>query len=507
MSASPASPREYAADAEGIGRAKKYPYEGHAKSGKVNKDMLLKRGQRKKTQPEAADRPWYIKPGAFILGKLPSSMREGLVKRVWRYFKGQRTEAEEETQIRCERFLEEELAIIFWGIILTFLLAAACIGYLYSSRDSITLLRNPFGGGDRDQELLLKDKGGSRSVSLTIEEQELASEDMEELFGDFFSDLERNICGKNKSLKRVEYDLVFDEELAGYPFEIEYQPENLSLIGLGGELGKEAEKLKKGETGSTRVMVKASYRSYEKSRTYYITVVSTIKERPLTIYEKAAAKLQELEGKNPRSMEITLPGSLDGMKIQIPGVESRYFTLITLLAIFPILWVFRRYDLLKSMDKKRLKEEQEDFPVIVHLFTLYMNAGLSFASAVHRISRNYHASENMERRKAFEDISVMDKQLDMGVSQKEACVSWGKRSRNPLYQRLSAAMIQILVKGSKEGDRILSHMEEDAFEQRIDRARKEGKMAETKLLFPMVILLCLAMVIVLFPAVIRFSGF
>ena len=111
------------------------------------------------------------------------------------------------------------------------------------------------------------------------------------------------------------------------------------------------------------------------------------------------------------------------------------------------------------------------------------------------------------KRTAYTDIVIMDQQLSMGVSQKEACISWGRRCGHPMYQKLSAAMIQMLVKGSKEGDRIMMHMEREAFEQRIDRSRKEGKTAETRLLFPMIILLCLVMVLVLFPAVIRFQGF
>jgi len=101
----------------------------------------------------------------------------------------------------------------------------------------------------------------------------------------------------------------------------------------------------------------------------------------------------------------------------------------------------------------------------------------------------------------------MQRQLMMGESQKNVCVNWGKRTRHPLYRKLSSVLIQILVKGTREGEQLLEQMEGEAFTQRIDRVRREGKRAETKLVFPMIILLCLVMIIVLFPAMIRFQVF
>ena len=54
---------------------------------------------------------------------------------------------------------------------------------------------------------------------------------------------------------------------------------------------------------------------------------------------------------------------------------------------------------------------------------------------------------------------------------------------------------------------MLEEVERDAFRQRMDRARKEGEEASTKMLLPMIVLLLLVMLIVMYPAVISFSGF
>ena len=53
----------------------------------------------------------------------------------------------------------------------------------------------------------------------------------------------------------------------------------------------------------------------------------------------------------------------------------------------------------------------------------------------------------------------------------------------------------------------MSHMEQEAFRQRMDQAKKEGEEASTKLLFPMIVLLGMVMLLVMFPAIVRFRGF
>ena len=52
----------------------------------------------------------------------------------------------------------------------------------------------------------------------------------------------------------------------------------------------------------------------------------------------------------------------------------------------------------------------------------------------------------------------------------------------------------------------MEQMEREAFRYRLDMAKKEGEEAATKLLFPMILLLCMVMILVMFPAILRFQG-
>ncbi len=477
--------------------------------------MIGRRKKPEKKQRQAAHgkrkeaRPWYLKAGGLIYHKIPAAPRTCIYRSVKSCFTRKRSESPGQMEDRCRLFIEEECAILFWGVVFLLVTVMAAAGYLLMADHEIHVSRNPFGQGDKEQELLLGRKSGKQSVTLTIEEQQLSPKEREELFDDFFRKLQKNMCGRNRSLQQVESALVFDEKLDGFPFSAEYQPEDLSLVGLGGELGEKAGRMKKKEKARTSIQVTAAYRSWSKTRTIPVTIVAPEqKKKEHTAYDEVEEKLKKIERSSAGDSDVAIPGQMSGIRIWLPERRRIIYGGILLAAISPAAIILRRYYRLKEAVEKKRREEEEDFAIIVHEILLFIKAGLSVSSSIHRISANYLASAGKEsERQAFEEIVLMDRQMKMGVSQKEACVRWAERSRSPLYQKLALALVQILVKGSREGREILERMEKDAFEQRIDRARKEGKITETRLLFPMVVLLFLVMIIVLFPALLRFRGF
>ena len=157
---------------------------------------------------------------------------------------------------------------------------------------------------------------------------------------------------------------------------------------------------------------------------------------------------------------------------------------------------------LKEEGERHRKEAEKDFPVIVHLLTLYMGAGLSFLSAVRRIGFHYQEQKEADAKQkkyAFERVLLMEQQMNNGMSQKEACQNWGMQFHSEAYQKLA------LILGT-EGDGLAAE-EREAFQRRVERAKQEGEEAATRLLFPMIVLLCQVMLLVMYPALIRFQGF
>ena len=463
--------------------------------------------KKRQKKPQALKRSWYLGPGTFCCRILPVRLRAWALKKIEASLRGQQLESEEDLSGRCQRFLVEECAFLSWGFLALILMLAFFLIRGWKGEETIVLKRNAFGSGSRDQVLYLEGEEEEKTVSVTIEEQGMGKEEADRLFDALFRDLEDHMRGEDPSLVKVNKPLCFEEEISGYPFELTYQPEDISLIGIDGRLGENALALGKQQHKETRIKVTAAYKTLRKTKSYKVILTAPPEKEELSVFDKVHNQLMNYEKESREEPLVTLPSELMEVSIRLPGAHNDEYTLLLMIIIPPGL-VLRRYYGLKEKARERRKEAEEDFPAVVHLLTLYMKAGSSFSSAVHRISCNYLEGENRGKgRIAFEEIVWMDRQMQMGVSQKEACIRWGERSSGSLYRKLSVTMGQLLSKGSKEADRILEQLERDAFDRRIDRARKEGKETETKMLFPMIILLCLVMAIVIFPAVVRFQGF
>ena len=217
--------------------------------------------------------------------------------------------------------------------------------------------------------------------------------------------------------------------------------------------------------------------------------------------------MKKKEKQNQYKETIRIPASYKDITIEKTnkGNNLKWVYLFILVSIFvPV------YNYLKlHEDGKRCQiQAEKDFPVIVHLLTLYMGAGLSFYSAIKRISNNYKKQEERgEKRIAFEKIMLMEQQMNNGISQKKVCQNWGRQFQTDSYQKLSLILIQSFTKGSKEAAILMEAEEREAFRKRVDRAKKEGEEAATRLLFPMILLLCQVMLLVMYPALIKFQGF
>lgn len=443
------------------------------------------------------------RPAVWILSLLPEEWVYGLCVRIFKNMAGKAQESEKQRMERSREFVICQTAILFWSMLL--LCAGVGMGAVGQKKRNYAE-RNSFGKGEKEVSLFLKKDGETKEFPLVLEERALTAEEMERVSEDFFAELKKSMCGNNASLEQVSQNLRFVEALEGYPFQITYEPEEPEYIDLQGKLGKKVSNLEKNQSLSTRIHVTAIYEDYQIEHTFPLTFIAEKKEK--SPFAEAVSELKEIEKNSRDASCITFPAAVGNVKVGIEEEKSFFGGLLLCLGCIPCLIVIRHVFSLKEDREKRRKETMRDFSLIIHLMALYMGAGLSFASAVHRIVLDYQNREKKKRKRyAFEQMAVMDRQMKMGVSQKEACLRWGRRFEDNLYQQLSTAIMQSLSKGARETGIFLENMEREAFRQRIDHARKEGEKASARLLFPMMILLCLVIAIVMFPAIVRFQSF
>lgn len=431
-------------------------------------------------------------------------------QRVKKDLENQYASSEEWIEREAEQFFMKQGRIILAEVVIGIILLITLILSMIFSPKYIVFERNPFGQGMKEVQVSLKKDKENKKINYKLSEQELSDKQIRKIYKQFFKDLKRKVAGKNTGLNKVTTSLSLPENIEGYPFEIAYEFLEDGYIFLDGTLNKkEQNKLKNGESHITYITVKASYKQYEEIRKYKIQIFSKPDTFRHNKFYKVEQYLKKKEQKSRYGEKIRIPATYKGIRIENGQSGAGSIGLIILFITIGLLIPLHNYMKLREMGDKCQIEAERDFPVIVHLLTLYMGAGLSFFSAVRRISNNYQRQKEQSKQKkyAFERIMLMEQQMNNGVSQKEACHNWGMQFRTDSYQKLSLILIQSFTKGAKEAAVLMETEEKEAFRKRVDRARKEGEEAATRLLFPMILLLGEVMLLVMYPALIRFQGF
>lgn len=453
-----------------------------------------------------ACRRFLKRPAEFLIRRLPEQVRESLAAGVRKRMEGQYADTEQQMQLRVREFLVKEGMLVFWGMAVLAVMLASLAIYRFVEPPSLIFERNSFGEGEKEVSVILQNGEQEREYALTLGERELSQEEERTLKDRFFDELEEEMAGENVSLRQVNRELCFADTLSGWPFLITYEPADGGLVRLDGSLGEKSAALSGDETADTRIAVRAEYGPYIWEKDMTVRLTAQEKKNTLSPFDRAVRRLQQEEKKTRSEKTYAAPSRAGEIAIsREPGISLTAAGLLGTAIV--VLLLLRNVSQLNNGEKACRKETLRDFPLIVHLLTLYMGAGLSFPSAVHRISLDYTSRTGQEKKYAFEEILRMDARLQLGEGQQEACMQWGRRFQEPVYQKLSLTLLQVMTKGTREGRMLMSHMEQESFRQRLDQARTEGEEASTKLLFPMILLLGMVMILVMFPAIVRFQGF
>ena len=133
-----------------------------------------------------------------------------------------------------------------------------------------------------------------------------------------------------------------------------------------------------------------------------------------------------------------------------------------------------------------------------------MGAGMTIRNAFFKMGEDYGKQERKKRRYVYEEILIACHELQGGRSETEAYDHFGRRCQVQAYIKLSALLSQNLRKGSNDLVQMLRQEADNAFLQRKSLAKKLGEEAGTKLLLPMMMMLCIVMVIIMIPAYFSF---
>lgn len=202
--------------------------------------------------------------------------------------------------------------------------------------------------------------------------------------------------------------------------------------------------------------------------------------------------------------DVVTVDQLIALKVTIVIVSIVYG--ILLLALLPLFfsvmlvvggWFYIDFWLNDQIQQRRTKTKTE-LPFFLDMLTLSVEAGLEFTAAIARIV------SKMEPSPLREELVVFLRQMQLGMSRRDALRAMSDRLEIPQVTSMVTALIQAADMGSSIGA-ALRTQSEIMNAERFQEAEKKGAEASQKMLFPMVIFIAPAvMLVVLGPLIIQF---
>ena len=364
--------------------------------------------------------------------------------------------------------------------------------------------RRDYGGGEQNITVEVLADGEQRyAFDLNVKERKYSGEQLKELFGKAKEELEQMILGENKDLGHVEKDLKLVESLPGYPFKIEWESGNYSLIDTSGKL-QEADLPEGGE----EVELNAVF-TYEEFRAEYLLYIQICPKQRTEAELKEQKILEALKKAEEESREegtLFLPSESDGAQLRWRGKRDMSWLTIFLgtACVVAVVYFLKDEDLKKEI-KKREAQMVLTYPELVSKLSIYLGAGMTLKSSWEKICADYERDkEEKGRNAAYEEMNIVCQAMKSGMPETKAYEQFGRRCGLQLYSKFSTLLTQNLRKGSTKLVPMLKEESRLAFEEKKNAARKAGEEAGTKLLLPMMMMLCVVMLMILLPAFMSF---
>lgn len=362
------------------------------------------------------------------------------------------------------------------------------------------ITRNGYEGIEKNLSLVAKSEGMEEEIEVFIEPLHYSKEQLDTFAKTIFDDIPKMYFCSDKVTGRGEYviknHLQLPSKIEGYPFELLWNSSDSDVIGSDGVIFvKNSEEAKE-----VILTVTLSCYEYNWEREYLLLVYEVEDVWEESFSKKVEEVIEELDNSTADEEKLVLPEKIEGHSISYKE-KSENTVVIVLgfgIVIIIILWNLPDNNL-STKTKERNKQLLVDYAKLVNKLTLYMSAGLSFRSAIVKISKSADKSRFYAK-----ELEIVIRELENGISEQKAISKLAERCKIPCYIKLSVLINQNIRKGNNMQKQLKEEMDK-AFEERKNLARKYAEEAGTKLLFPMILMLLVVMVMIMYPAFVSFT--
>ena len=352
------------------------------------------------------------------------------------------------------------------------------------------ILRNEPGKGKK--EYVLRASVGEveiEDIGITVNERKYTNKECEEMAKSCRETILKTLLGSNEDFTNITENLAFEKYVSGYPFEITYITDTPDYISKNGEILYPEEFVTKIEIGLT-------YEDFYDEFCVKAKVNPSDGVKRGIIKNELTAKLEV--NKDVTDTDVLLPTEVDGEAVSyvIPGKpRNPAYIAFSGLGCFALLLGNRKDE--KTKEEKRRESILSEYPVVLQKMSLYLAAGMTIRNTWVKI---YEEGKQKKDNPMYEEMGISVNELQSGISEGLVYERFGERTGLSELIRFTALLSQNLKKGSSKLKELLSEESNSAFIKKKQRAVKKGEEAGTKLLFPMMLLLTDALLMIMVPA-------
>lgn len=367
----------------------------------------------------------------------------------------------------------------------------------HKKQQEIVIERNDYGEGEAYYDFTVyekKEKIGS--IIIEVPEATYSESELMEKYREAKEYVESCFLGENEKEEVVKGNLCFTETVPENDIEISFRSENSELVTNQGIVNNQ-ELI---EPESVLVTATYSYKEEELGESQWqITVYPKEFSEKEEKIEGLKRKIEDYLKEHEKEEKVTISAIEGDFLLEGKGKNPIFFVYIMGFSIC-IYFFAKEYQSRKEEEKVRRDLLDYEYPIFLNQMVLLLGAGMTVKAALKKLAEQ----EEKRGHYLYQELSVTIRQLNSGVSEREAYHELGERLNVTKYRKLFSMVVQNISMGTKDLFTALEQEEHAALEHRKERAKQLGETASTKLLFPMLLLLVTVMLILLVPAVLSF---
>lgn len=346
------------------------------------------------------------------------------------------------------------------------------------------LHRPEYGEGDARQDLIVREGEQETSLEIWIPVQEPDERQAEESLAEAEGILGRFIDG----LGLIQAEMSLPVMIGNV--KIRYETEGGARIDEEGHL-----KIPINEENEWRQEIRAvlSCGEYTRELSFEITIDTTEEKTFRQLME------EEMEGVQLTEEEVLLPSQrqegTESLRWYLPGTTRESGKWVLIWSILPwSVFLFSREEL-RLQERKRQRQIQSQYPVILQKLSVFLGVGLSIQAAWERIVQTGDTKDPL-----IAEMRLTWIQMQNGTPLQEALHQFGHRARYSPLKRMTGMLSRNLRRGDEFLLERLQEMNQEAWEDYKKKVRVRSEEAQTKLLLPMFLTLGAILLMVAAPA-------